>query len=171
LESYKVFTVSIEREWLSAIINFPVSEVRNKIPYYGSVLLLTPCFKQISAVLKSISFGNIKTKLNKTDSFDAGDIIIGSYEKREKLKKLSKRYVDVPYVSLGFVVDILSQLGKDKPLIPDKDIYSHHLSQMYDIANERQVREEKEREKEQEKIARHEETDSVVDEMNQSQRL
>ena len=173
MESYKTYTLDVEKEWMSAILNFPISEMKSKILYHGSVVMLTPYFKDISTVLTSITYADIVTRITTETSFDSNDLVVFSYDKRKYLERMTSKYYDVSYVSLGFIVDLLSQLGKDKPVIPDKDLYTHHLTQMYEIANEELLKDAEMQEKQQLKSALEDELEEANEEneMNISQRL
>jgi len=100
-------------------------------------VVLSSEYKKLKQILSQIGFQDIHKTAK---SLGPEDCVIYTYEKIQKVRRFNYTFDEVNFLSLGYIVDLLSGSTKKNPVLPPMNLYSHHLLQLLEF---KKTREEK----------------------------
>ena len=100
-------------------------------------MVLSSEYKKLKQILSQIGFQDIHKTAK---SLGPEDCVIYTYEKIQKVRRFNYTFDEVNFLSLGYIVDLLSGSTKKNPVLPPMNLYSHHLLQLLEF---KKTREEK----------------------------
>jgi len=100
-------------------------------------VVLSSEYKKLKDILSRIGFQDVHKTAK---SLGPEDCVIYTYEKIQKVRRFNYTFDEVNFLSLGYIVDLLSGSTKKNPVLPPMNLYSHHLLQLLEF---KKTREEK----------------------------
>jgi len=142
-ETFRKWSIPTEKQWISIIL-YTADFAPSSFTFKGTVVLLVNnMYAELKEVLNKLGFKNI---VSTPTQLDEQDIVFYSYGAIGSLYTIKDRFLDVNYLSFGFVVDLIQKLFKRGSLDFDPSLYSNHYQEMLEYHG--QVLSEKIRRKE-----------------------
>jgi len=122
---------------LNRILQFAQDSKLDKLKFTGTCVVLSSEYKKLKHILSQIGFQDVHKTAK---SLGPEDCVIYTYEKIQKVRRFNYTFDEVNFLSLGYIVDLLSGSTKKNPVLPPMNLYSHHLLQLLEF---KKTREEK----------------------------
>ena len=115
---------------MKCILQFAQDSKLDKLKFTGTCVVLSSEYKKLKDILSRIGFSDIHKTAKR---LGPEDCVIYTYEKIQKVRKFNDKFDDVNFLSLGYIVDLLSRSTKKNPVLPPMNLYSHHLLQLLEF--------------------------------------
>ena len=126
-ETFRKWSIPTEKQWISIIL-YTADFAPSSFTFKGTVVLLVNnMYAELKEVLNKLGFKNI---VSTPTQLDEQDIVFYYYDATGSLYTIKDHFVDVNYLSFGFVVDLIQKLFKRGSLDFDPNLYSNHYQEM-----------------------------------------
>ena len=115
---------------MNCILQFAQGSISDKIKFIGTCVVLSSEYKKLKEILIQIGFSNVHKTAKRLGSEDC---VIYTHVKIQRVRRFNSKFDDDDFLSLGYIVDLLSGSTKRNPVLPPMNLYSHHLLQLFEF--------------------------------------